>query len=267
VDTHVTVKQITFDSANTYAVAGTKSVTLESDTAAMNAQINVIQGSHQFQAVVNLGSSADIFTAPGTMLSFNNALNLHGETVTKTGDGTLEINNRVAAAGGSIDCQAGTCSGSGTVGGDLNNSGGTVSPGNSPGMLEVEGDFTQEAEGSLLMEIAGLDSGSQYDVLQVEGLAALSGTLQVALLDAFEPSAGNRFEIFEFGDVVGDFDSVVLPALPGGLQWDDSALLASGILSMVPEPGSVLLMLTALAGLYACGARSTVSASPLHHLT
>ena len=63
------------------------------------------------------------------MLSFNNALNLGGATLTKTGVGEMEINNQLTTAGGSINIQQGTVSGHGTIGGNVNNDRGTISPG------------------------------------------------------------------------------------------------------------------------------------------
>ena len=54
----------------------------------------------------------------------------------------MAINNNVLTGGGTINCEQGTCSGTGTVGGDLNNSGGTVAPGDSTGVATVDGNFT-----------------------------------------------------------------------------------------------------------------------------
>jgi len=257
-DTDVTVKGIVFDNTNRYVIVGAGNVNLEADSG--DADISVIQGSHQFQTVVNLASDTDLFTASGTTLVFNNALNLQGRTFTKTGDGTMELNNRVAAAGGTIDCQSGGCIGSGTVGGDLNNSGGTVSPGNSPGVLEVAGDFTQGDEGTLLMEVSGDVPGSEYDVLVVYGTADLAGTLEVSLLDGFTPELGDSFDMLELGSVTGTFDEIQLPELGGGLAWDLANLYDSGTLAVtsVPEPATFLLLLVSTVGIVFRVRRSSV---------
>jgi len=219
VDSNVTVKRIDFDSANTYAVAGTQSVTLESDEVGVNSEINVIQGSHQFQAVVNLANDTDLFTAPGTTLTLNNELNLQSNTFTKTGDGTLAINNRIATAGGMVDCQGGTCSGSGTVGGNLNNSGGTVAPGNSPGILTIDGNYTQSNSGTLALEISGLIPGEEHDKLVVNGTATLDGTLDVTLINGFTLAGDMLFDVLDFNSVVNDFTTFNLPT---GLVWNVS---------------------------------------------
>ena len=69
--------------------------------------------------------------AADSTLIFDGVLNLMGQTLTKTGDGTLAINNRVTLAGGTVVGAQGTISGAGTIGGDVDNQGGTISPGNS----------------------------------------------------------------------------------------------------------------------------------------
>ncbi|MBA3544719.1 MAG: hypothetical protein H0T83_09820 [Chthoniobacterales bacterium] len=51
-------------------------------------------------------------------------------------------------------------------------------PGNSPGTLTLEGNFTQEFNSRLVMESAGLDPG-EFDVLHVTGDATLGGTLEL----------------------------------------------------------------------------------------
>ena len=64
------------------------------------------------------------------MLVFDNSLVLNSNALTKTGPGTMEINN-VLTTGGGNSVQAGTISSSGQVGGDVVNDGSTISPGTS----------------------------------------------------------------------------------------------------------------------------------------
>ena len=130
----VTVNRIEFDNAEgSYAIAGLSSVNLFANTAATPVlpTIDVAAGTHEFQAAVNLNESTLVTMASGAKLTFNNALNLGGFTLTKTGDGTIAINNQLTTAGGALDIQQGTVEGVGIVGGDVNNEGGTISPGNS----------------------------------------------------------------------------------------------------------------------------------------
>jgi len=247
-NTDVTVKAIQFANTNSYVIGGVGTVTLDADTD--NASISVTgdadAGDHQFQASVSLSDTTDVDVGNGASLSFNNVLNLNGSALNKTGLGTMNVNNLLTTgAGGSINCNEGVCGGNGTVNGNLDNAGGTVSPGNSPGVMEVDGVYSQGAAGTLLIEIGGTESGIMHDLFQVTGTAQLAGTLEVALIDGFQPAAGDTFDILDFGDFLGGFDEVSLPALASGLAWDDVALYENGRLSVVPEPSSLALMLLA----------------------
>ena len=126
----VKVASIMFDNASSsYIIAGAGSVTLQADSGSTN--LTVSQGSHEFQARVGVGANTTADVAGGAAITFTNTLSLNGNTLIKTGDGTLSINNNLDTGGsGSVDCQAGTCNGAGTVG-DLINSGGVVAPGSS----------------------------------------------------------------------------------------------------------------------------------------
>ena len=148
-DDVVTVNSIQFINTNGYNIAGVGSVNLAATTAAppVNPSIQVVQGSHQFQVNVNLLADTTADVASGSTLSFNNTLNLMGNTLTKTGEGTVAIRNDLTLEGGTVSLQQGTIAGNGTVGGDLNNEGGTISPGNNAGSLSV----VPEPSGALLL--------------------------------------------------------------------------------------------------------------------
>ena len=130
-DADVTVKGIQFLNSNTYNVSGTGSINLNSGTSAPKAIIDVLLGNHEFQARVNLEVDTDVTIASNSSLAFSNTLNLGGHTLTKTGEGTLAIRNTLTTGGGTLNVQQGTVSGNGGVGGDVNNDGGTISPGDS----------------------------------------------------------------------------------------------------------------------------------------
>ena len=237
----VTVKNVQFDNANTYAIAGGGSVNLEANMG--SAGIDVLQGSHQFQAIVNLNSSTDVDVTTGASLAFNNALNLNGNNLTKTGVGTMAINNVLNTGGGSVLIAAGALGGSGEINGDVTNDSGTVAPGNSPGTLTVNGDYFQGAGATLAIEIAGK---ALHDLLDVSGIITLNGgSLDVLLLDGFNPAEGDIYDILDFSAIDGvGFDSLNLPALASGLIWDTSDLMTAGSLSVssVPEPSALMLM-------------------------
>ena len=180
-DADITVNRIEFNNAtNGYVVGGLGSVNLAANTSnpPLNPSMSVL-GTHQFQVNVNLHDDTTVNVSSESTVIFNNALALNGNTLTKIGAGTMAINNILASAG-TINCDEGTCSGSGTIGGDLNNNGGTISPGSSPGVMAVEEDFTQSQNGKLLIELGGTAAGTDHDVLQVGGAAVLvDGSISV----------------------------------------------------------------------------------------
>ena len=213
----VTVNRIEFDNNTaSYVISGLGSVNLASttDPSPVTPTMSVV-GTHEFQADVNLQNDTTVDVASDSTLNFDRGLDLMGTTLTKTGDGTMAVNNNVLTSGGMVDCQVGTCSGTGTISGSLNN-GGTVAPGNSPGILTVDGDYTQGGSGTLAIEIGGTVPGEEYDRLVVNGIATLDGTLDVTLIDGFELSGDLLFDVLDFDSVVGDFTTQNL----AGLQWD-----------------------------------------------
>ena len=131
----VSVRTINFDNLQSYAIAGHGRVNLIAGTdgvgGVIDASINVAQGSHEFQARVSLIDNTTVDVATDSALAFNHELDLMGNTLTKTGAGNVAFNNKITTSGGQVDCAQGICSGNGTISGDLNNLGGTLSPGNS----------------------------------------------------------------------------------------------------------------------------------------
>jgi len=147
------------------------------------------------------------FTAPG---SFNNAgvvdvqsgagfgtgSNTYSQSAGKTTvDGTLTAAN-VALNGGGFN-------GTGTIAGNLSNAA-TVTPGDAPGTLTIQGNYTQTAAGALDINLAG---SATYSQLAVSGTAMLAGTLNVALVSGFTPTAGAWFTILTFASRSGNFST------------------------------------------------------------
>ncbi|MBI82488.1 MAG: hypothetical protein CMJ81_04765 [Planctomycetaceae bacterium] len=82
------------------------------------------------------------------------------------------------------------------VTGTLNNQGGTLSPGNSPGILTITGDYTQGAAATMEIELAGTAAGD-FDRLTSSGSANLDGTLDLLPVPAYsDPSVHGTFDEF-----------------------------------------------------------------------
>ncbi len=146
------------------------------------------------------------------------------------GDWRIDANAVLRAPGsfgGLFELNGGLLSGSGTlIVNRLNNNGGTVSPGASPGILTIaadanpsfRGNYQQGANGTLEIEIGGETPGTQSDQLVVAGTATLDGTLRVALIDGFVPASGQSFVVLTAGTRTGEFTTVDDDALPAGLS-------------------------------------------------
>ncbi|HTL91414.1 MAG TPA: hypothetical protein VL176_03645, partial [Steroidobacteraceae bacterium] len=119
----------------------------------------------------------------------------------------------INTSGGTVNVGAGgTLSGTGTIQGNVNNVAGTVSPGASPGMLTITGNYTQAPSGTLNMEIGGLVAGTQYDQLVVQGSTSLAGTLNTSLVNGFVPVSGSTFTLIQSsGPISGTFTTVNQP--------------------------------------------------------
>lgn len=100
---------------------------------------------------------------------------------------------------------------------------GVVSPGgNGIGQFQGAGAYTQNAGGSLNMQLA---STTSFDKLYwTSGSNVLGGTLKVSLLNGFVPVQNNSFNIIEmsYATYTGSFSNVDAPVLPNNLKWQVS---------------------------------------------
>ena len=71
---------------------------------------------------------------------------------------------------------------------------GNIAPGSSPGKLTVNGDIDNELTSRLIIEIAGVDQGTTYDLLEVMGIFEVDGRLDVNLL-GFTPDPLDVFTV------------------------------------------------------------------------
>ncbi|MBT3199476.1 MAG: PEP-CTERM sorting domain-containing protein [Phycisphaerales bacterium] len=159
-----------------------------------------------------------------------------GESAILTVDGELKL-----WSGGTLD-------GKGSLAANVTNAG-TLAPGQSPGLMTIDGDYTQDAAATLEIELAGLMRGSEYDALVITGAATLGGTLEVKLLGGFAPANGDRFDILDWASRNGgsEFDTLILPLLDADQYWDISDLYTDGEIAAAPEPATMSLL--ALGGL------------------
>jgi hypothetical protein len=203
-DEGVRVKELRFDNLNRYVLAGAAQVTLEADTG--NAQINVLQGTHEIQVPLSLADDVTASVNAGATLNVNAPVHLNGHDFNTSGGGTVNLNQ------GTIGAGSGQGGGSAVNGGDL------------VGLAGVDGDFTQTADGSLGVVVGDAP-------IHVSGAAVLDGSLDVSLAEGFTPAAGRTYAVLTAesvtdsglrlsGDAAGLFrlsvtgDSIALIAVP-----------------------------------------------------
>jgi T5SS/PEP-CTERM-associated repeat protein len=187
--------------------------------------------------LVTVGGSL-IVNAPGTV-------NLSGG---KLDVGTLDLSDPLAnfnMTGGRLVADQ--------VQGNLEITGGVLAPGDSPGLTSIDGNLNLLVGGSIEFEIGGTTPISEYDTIDVTGQANLFGTIDVDLIDSFEGSLDDSFQlvnpVFFFSAITGspmfDFSDAELET---GLVWDTSTFLNDGTIriSAVPEPGSTTVIVVGL---------------------
>jgi hypothetical protein len=124
-------------------------------------------------------------------------LQSEGRTILNAGS-TLDADRDVRICGGTLE-------GSGTVSGDTFICGGRLTPGHSPECIVFTDGYTQEPDGSMLIEL-GPFLASIYDTVTIMGHADLAGSLLVRFLPGITPSAGDAYPVLEFGSRSGTFD-------------------------------------------------------------
>ncbi len=131
---------------------------------------------------VSIFDAGSLFDAGGDVLVNDSLVLNNGGAFTTTGNFLIETGGRVSGDGGSLTALVTT------VG-----TGGTLAPGNTPGILDITGDLVLDG-GTLEFEIAGANPG-EFDQINVDGdVDLLNGTLSVALLNGFNPG-GQSFDL------------------------------------------------------------------------
>lgn len=133
---------------------------------------------------------------------------------------------------------------------------GQLNPGNSPGLLRIEGSLTMTRTARLVLEMAGTTPGTQYDVLQVTGdLDLQGGQIELRFIDGFAPRTDDRFVLLNVGGSFANSAAVLVSGLLPGWQFDAGFDAATGQLTLqslsngvsaVPEASTWMLLLLGL---------------------
>ncbi|MCA9082800.1 MAG: hypothetical protein KDA81_02035, partial [Planctomycetaceae bacterium] len=169
-------------------------------------------GSHVTSDVIHVDSDGDVLLSAlgpdaatlGTLSANSGSGTITLESGTFFVDGSTSISGTIDLGTDAV------LGGNGTVG-DVVLTDGTVSPGNSPGILNT-GNFSLGAASTLSIELFGTNAGTpEFDQLNVTGSVTLAGTLDVSLGGGFAPAANDVFEIIHNDDteaVSGTFNGL-----------------------------------------------------------
>ena len=188
--------------------------------------------------IIENGKTIDLSGGFGDPIQVEGNVNI-GEGLIATNDVTV-TDTGVIYGTGALTIEGGSLGGVGQVNADVQATGSaTVNPGSSPGILSIDGSYSQEGETTLAIELGGFSPGSGHDRIDITGTASLDGTLILSLVNDFEPTAG-VFEVLTYGDRSGDFSSVEFDDLPAGLLYelvfDDTA---GSAVVVITAPGDV----------------------------
>ncbi|MDD5064328.1 MAG: PEP-CTERM sorting domain-containing protein [Phycisphaerae bacterium] len=218
-----------------------------SGTLTNEGQVNVNEGSGGTRTLsVGLANNGIV------NISRTVALGKTGAAHTNSGDfSILELEAIVTVTGDTfINTAGGTISGIGALnisGVDFVNSG-MVSPGLSPGILSITGDYVQSDTGILKIEIGGTVLGTDYDQLAIVGDAFLDGDLFVSAFEEFIPAPTDIFTILTVSGTGNTISGVFSNAIGtvnfiGGGTFDvlyDSTSVQ--LTNFVPEPYTLSIL-------------------------
>lgn len=156
------------------------------------------------------GSDGDVHIAnPGANWTSSAAV-----VIGDSGTGSLEVRDGgVLAAPSIVVGPNGVVTGDATLSGAVFNNG-MIAPGTSTDAtrtLTVGGTYTQGRGGRLAIDVGGTAAGQFDSVVGGGGVFNLGGTLEIALVNGFQPSGGQTIVIMAGGVMLGTFDEVLSP--------------------------------------------------------
>ena len=162
-------------------------------------------------ASIVAAGAGNLIGADGASIVAAGAGNLRGPVASAKGAVTqreLQAETEDAEFRGLL-LEGGSVSGNLNIVGNVLNRGAFILPGESAGLIKIDGNYTQEAAGTLLIEVGGTGTNPlQFDQLAVTGTANLGGNLIVKTIDGFTPQSGDNFAPITYAAVNGQFDSV-----------------------------------------------------------
>jgi outer membrane autotransporter protein len=200
------VKDVIFQGSNNLVVPTGVALTVFGQTGSAAGQLDVLNGTS------SIVSGSGTIEAPnglekvgGGELDLQSNTNVTG--VATVVEGLLSVNAQLNANSVVVDPTA-TLGGAGVIVAQNVVVNGNLSPGNSPGTLNVVGNLVLTGANSTIIEIA---SPTNFDRIVVTGTATLGGTLSAVGYEGYTIAPGSRFDFLQAGSIVGAYDSIIAP--------------------------------------------------------
>jgi hypothetical protein len=214
-------------------------------SALANFATNALRGTFTLAGDRNF-TTLGAFTDEGTIsISAGSTFAVGGGGNYKQMEGMTIVNGTLSVPTmGIVDVIGGPMLGIGTVAGNVTLAGtGTMSPGaagKKAGELTINGTYTQ-TKGTVDIDLGGTTAGTQYDVLNITGTAALGGALTVDLISGFTPKVGNTFDIIDYSSETGSFSTMTLPTITGD-HWTVAYDAKDVVLTLVAGAGPTVFL-------------------------
>jgi T5SS/PEP-CTERM-associated repeat protein len=154
------------------------------------------------------GGDGTLDIQPGGRVNVAQNIVVFPEGLVRLQGGTLDAADISVQTNGQFQFTSGTLH-VGTFNGDLVNQGGTLAPGHSAGSTTINGPYVQQSAGILELEIGGIAPGTTHDFVSTPSLAAISGQLQLGLLNGFVPATSDTFTVLTAATgIFGTFSNV-----------------------------------------------------------
>lgn len=217
--------------AGTYLIAGTfrfgasgGAVNTNAATIELDGISSAMLNKDGNNALANFSSNTGTFRIKNSR-NFTTAGRFNNSGVVSVGSGsTFSLGagaGSTATGGGTFTVQSGgILAGANTLASNVSNDG-QVSPGNSPGIVTVNGSYAQNTGSVFNVEIGGTTAGTGYDQLNVQGTVTLAGSLNMTLINNFTPAEGTVFLIVNNDGT--DPISGIFDGLPEGSVFTNGA--------------------------------------------
>jgi fibronectin-binding autotransporter adhesin len=202
---------------------------------------------------VGIDTSAGNFTYATSQSATRSLTKLGANTLTLSGNntysgqtfvnaGTLAVTGSIVGSGVTVR-NGGTLAGNGTISGSVTVNGGTISPGNSPGTLTIDGALSLESLSLLDFELNAGDQtvgGGINDLITLGSDLILDGTLDVTS----SPLSTGTWRLFNYSGNLTDLGLTVgsISLAPSHSASIETSVLGQINLVVVPEPATIALL-------------------------